>query len=152
MAQEHAHRRVTVVDDSPELLALFGDALRRDGVAISLFDEQATVQDLSGSEPDLLVIDLRLGEHRSGMEMIRLIRSHRDLRHVPVIVCSAALDEISRHEDEMSRIPRLTVLRKPFSLEELESCVARALAQWAAAARREDLPLLVRVPINEASQ
>jgi hypothetical protein len=30
-------RRVTVIDDSPELLALFGDLLRYEGVEISLF-------------------------------------------------------------------------------------------------------------------
>lgn len=128
MAEERAQRRVTVVDDSPELLALFGDALRFDGVALTLFNGSATLTAIEESAPDLLVIDLRLGPGSlTGFEMVSLVRSHRQLRRVPIIVCSAALDEIRQHEDELTRMPALFVLPKPFSLEDLESCVGKAL-------------------------
>jgi CheY-like chemotaxis protein len=123
-----AQLRLTVVDDSPELLALFGDALRSLGVSVALFDELATLQDLEESAPDLLVIDLRLSPGSlTGIEMIRLLRAHRHLQRVPTIVCSAALDDVRQHQEELNRMPALFVLPKPFSLEDLESCVGEAL-------------------------
>jgi hypothetical protein len=51
-------------------------------------------------------------------------------------VCSAAIDEIRDHEEELTRMPGLFVLPKPFSLEDLESCVAEALGQGAGASLR----------------
>lgn len=126
MAQRQ--RRITVLDDSPELLGLFGDVLRFDGVEISLFDGSATLQDIEGSAPDLLVMELLLAaEGLSGLDLIRLVRSHRRLRHVPIIVCSGAIDQIRQHDGELRQTPGLFVLTKPFSLEELESCVGEAL-------------------------
>ena len=130
MADGLRRRRVTVVDDSPELLALFGDLLRFDGVEMSLLNGSTTLQDIEESIPDLLVIDLRLGgESLAGWDIIRLVRAHRELRNVPIIVCSAAIDEIGEHRDEFSRTPDLYLLPKPFSLDELESCVGKALGQ-----------------------
>jgi hypothetical protein len=46
---------------------------------------------------------------------------------VPIIVCSAALEDIRKHEAELRAMPRLTILRKPFSLDELEASVTHAL-------------------------
>ena len=75
------------------------------------------------------MIDLHLGpDGLTGLDMIRLIRAHRQLQHVPIIVCSAALDVIAMHRDELNRTRNLFVLPMPFQLEELEVCVAAALA------------------------
>lgn len=123
-------RRITVVDDSPELLSLFGDVLRVDGVELSLFNGSTSLQDIEESVPDLLVMELRLAaDGLSGLDMIRLVRRHRRLRRLPIIVCSGALDQIRQHGDELSQMPGLFVLTKPFSLEELESCVGEALRE-----------------------
>ncbi len=120
-------RRIAVIDDSPEVLGLFTDALRVDGGELCLFYGSATLQDIESCRPDLLVLDLRLARGGlSGMEIIRLVRSHRQLRLVPIIVCTAAVDG---HAREVSLVPRLFVLAKPFSLEALESCVDTALAE-----------------------
>jgi CheY-like chemotaxis protein len=130
MAESGGRRRVTVVDDSPELLALLGDVLRFDGVDVSLFDGGTTLHDIEESAPDLLVLDLRLAsDGLTGMEMIRHVRSDQVLRDVPIVVCSAALDEVRVHEDELSRTPRVFVLAKPFSLDEFESCLGKAFGE-----------------------
>lgn len=128
MAQRLRRQRVTVIDDSPELLALFGDVLRADGVDVSLFNGSATVSDLEQSAPDLIIVDLHLAaEGLAGIDIVRLCRSHRALRSVPIIVCSAAIDELQQHEEELSRTAHLFVLAKPFSMTELESCLDEAL-------------------------
>jgi two-component system, OmpR family, response regulator len=134
MAESRGRRRVTVVDDSPELLALLGDVLRFDGVDVSLFDGGTTLHDIDESAPDLLVLDLRLAsDGLTGMQMIRHVRSDQVLRDVPIVVCSAALDEVREHEEELSRTPRVFVLPKPFSLDEFESCLGMAFGEAASA-------------------
>ncbi len=128
MVDGHARRRVTVVDDAPELLALLGDALRFNGVKVSLLDGTATLERIEGSNPDLLMIDLRLGSaNLDGLEVIRLIRRHEGLRDMPIIVCSAAQEELRKHEEELNGIRHLFILRKPFGLGDLESAVEAAL-------------------------
>ena len=136
MATAHRewHRRLTVIDDSPAMLELLGDVLRAEGTEIRLLGSDATLQDLEGPVPDLLMIDLRLGGERlRGLDLIRDVRSQPPLRCVPIVVCSASLDAIARHADELQAIPRLRVLPKPFTLDDLESCVEEALGdRWEA--------------------
>lgn len=130
VAKQIRQRRLTIVDDSPEVLAVLEDALRTDGAKVAMFDRDVTLQDIQASDPDLLVIDLRLGaENLRGLQIIRRVRSHPALRHVPIIVCSAALDAITRHEDELRGIADLFVLAKPFSLDDLEARVKEALGE-----------------------
>ncbi len=130
MVAGHGHRRVTVVDDSPELLALLGDALRLDGTEVSLPDGTATLEGIEESDPDLLMIDLRLGSAAfGGLEVIRLIRRHEALRDIPIIMCCAAPEELRQHEQELKQIPSLFILPKPFGLDDLESTVEAALGR-----------------------
>jgi two-component system, OmpR family, response regulator MtrA len=120
--------RVTVLDDSPELAELLGDVLRSDGLDVSLLDGETNLQDIEDSAPDLLVLDWRLAASElTGLDIIRQARSQPALRAVPIIVCSAALDEVAAHADELEVTPRVSVLPKPFSLEELEASVQQAL-------------------------
>jgi two-component system CheB/CheR fusion protein len=128
--------RLTVVDDSPEMLALLDEALRFDGAEIALFDGGVTLADIEQSSPDLLVIDLRLGaDGHSGLDLIRKVRSHGRLGHVSIVVCSAAVDALAEHAEELDAVGALSILQKPFSLDQLESCVAEALANGRDASR-----------------
>ena len=122
--------RVTVLDDSPELAELLRDVLRSDGLDVSLLEGQTSLQDIEDSAPDLLVLDWRLAtSHLTGLDIIRQARSQPALRTVPIIVCSAALNEIAEHADELAVTPRVSLLPKPFSLEELETSVEQALGR-----------------------
>lgn len=120
--------RVTVIDDSPELLAVVGEALRDDGVDVTLFDRGATLGDIAESTADLLVVDLTLGTHSlPGWDLVESIRSHPDMRDMPIIVCSAALDRVQEHRDEIDWDPRTYLLLKPFSIDDLEAVLTGAL-------------------------
>lgn len=132
MAAAVGRPRVAVVDNSPELLALLGEVLRLDGMDVYLFDGGTTLRDIQESTPEVLVMDLGLeSDGLTGMEMIRQVRSDGPLRDVPIVVCSAALGEVRAHEDELNRMAHLFVLSKPFSLDQLESCVGEALGRRA---------------------
>lgn len=142
-----ALRRVTVIDDSPEVVALFDELFRQEGVDVTMLGERADVDHVVRSEPELLVVDLRLGtDHLPGWELIRHMRSHPALVDVPILVCSGALDQMRDHGGAGgTRPPKTYLLPKPFSLRDLESVLDEALhgthrAASAARAEPNDLP------------
>ncbi|HEX2884032.1 MAG TPA: hypothetical protein VHQ42_05605 [Candidatus Limnocylindria bacterium] len=118
-------RRITVVDDSPELLSLFRDLF--DDAELTTLGHGARFEDLERSRPELLVVDLRLGTDRlPGWELVRLARAHPDLGRIPVIVCSGALDQMHDRGAAELGLPHTYLLPKPFSLSDLESVLVQA--------------------------
>lgn len=123
-----ARRRVTVIDDSSQVLELFRDAFDELGADVTVFDGVVSTRAIVATEPDLLIVDLRLGtEGLPGWEIIRLARDDPALRDVPIVVCSAALDHVRQHEDEGNAIPGTYLLPKPFSVDDLDAVLRHAL-------------------------
>lgn len=120
--------RVTVIDDSPEFLAVVGEVLRDDGVDVTLFDQAVTLRQIGESAPDLLVVDLSVGTASlAGWDIVESVRHDPGMQDMPVIVCSAGPEDVREHEDEIHRDPRTFLLAKPFSLDDLESVLTSAI-------------------------
>jgi two-component system OmpR family response regulator len=101
-------------------------------VAASRRDEVAAL--LARSEPDLVILDLRLGQE-DGLDLLREIRSHSD---IPIIITTG------HRRDEIDRVVGLELgaddyITKPFGLRELlariRAVLRRREAGNAAAAR-----------------
>jgi DNA-binding response OmpR family regulator len=117
-------KRVTVVNDSPEFLELMADLLHDANYPATLVDgDRDNATDLiEASQPEILIIDLRLGtEDLKGLDILRWIRGHPELSNVPTIVCTADKWGIERVEDEVRSMERVKILMKPFSIAELYS-------------------------------
>jgi CheY-like chemotaxis protein len=148
-----AAQRIAIVDDSEEVRDLLRELLSFGGYDVVSFDgDGLTVPDLEAARPDLLILDLLLpgpGSQMNGWDYLRLVRRHRSLRHLPVLVCSADVAAIRDRQGEISRDPLLGSLEKPFSVEALDLAVEaligpRALPAW------DDETDLVLVADNEA--
>ncbi len=115
-------QRVTVVNDSPEFLELMADLLQDADYPATVIDgdrDNAT-ELIEASEPEILIIDLRLGsEGLHGMDIIRWVRQHSQLSRVPTIVCSADRYGIEQVQRELDALSGVTVLMKPFTVDEL---------------------------------
>jgi CheY-like chemotaxis protein len=122
--------RITVVNDTPEFLELMNEILGREaGFDVSaLHGEQVTIDEIAETEPDLLLVDLRLGGgNPTGWDIVLMARVDDRLREIPVIVCSADLQQLQQREEEMSAMADVHVLAKPFNLDVLEELVGRLL-------------------------
>lgn len=123
-------RRVTVVNDSPEFLELMGELLEAERYHASLIDadEISSIAPIRATEPDLLIVDLRLrGAEISGWEVLQAIRSDPDLSELPVIICTADHVELRNRAEEMAEMPEVEVLLKPFKVDELDAMVRRLI-------------------------
>lgn len=125
----HQPPRITVVNDNEQFLALMHDLLSEEGYDVKIVDgDGVTIESIAATDPDLLVIDLRLGSTApSGWDVLLMARAHEPLRDVPVVLCSADLVELHSRADEMAAIADVHVLEKPFRIEEAEELVRRLL-------------------------
>src|SRR4051812_8500875 len=107
--------RILVVDDDPTSREMVVNYLDENNMrAVSASGRQEMARHFGESEPNLVILDLHLGEE-DGLDLLREIRSHSD---VPVIIVTGHLP------DEIDRVVGLELgaddyLTKPFGLREL---------------------------------
>jgi CheY-like chemotaxis protein len=121
--------RIFIVEDDPIMKGMVVDYLEEHNMrAVSASGRQEMVRHFAASEPDLVILDLRLGQE-DGFDLLREIRSRSD---VPIIIITGD------RRDEIDRVVGLELgaddyLTKPFSLREL---LARIRARAATARDR----------------
>ena len=121
-------RHVLVVDDDQETLALFRDALEDEGYRVTtVADPRLEPAAVAALEPDLLILDLRFGPERGGVDLLERLKGDPATRPVPVLVCSADHRLLDELRDRLLAWD-CAVLPKPFGLDELLPAVAACLA------------------------
>lgn len=96
----------------------------------ALSGDRTGVEEVAATRPDLIILDLVLGSHPdqlSGWEYLRLIRSHRSLQRLPVLLCSGDVRDLRARAEELADDPLVGILEKPFTLDELHARVGAML-------------------------
>lgn len=123
--------RVTVVNDEPEVLALFRDLFEDIGCDVTTASmAMPGIRELIDSRPDLILVDLGLGGHReqlTGLQTIHSARSSPELMDVPIIVSSADLPDLAEAWPDLMQRRDIQRLEKPFDLQTFERVVEAAL-------------------------
>ncbi len=132
---------VLVINDTPEILALFRDLLEEQGyrVTVDQFagDVGDKLRDIAQAGPDLIVLDFIIGGEPIGWQLLQALRMDRQTAGIPVVVCTAArklVEELEGHLDQLA----IGVVLKPFDIDHLLEEVARALARYRH--ERRDVP------------
>lgn len=143
-----AGERVLVVDDEPDIIALVGYHLAKNGFRVST---AATGPDalraVTDETPAIIVLD-RMLPGMSGDEVLMTIRSSAASRHTPVLMLTAK-------RDEADRVRGLSLgaddyLTKPFSTQELVLRVGAILRRARAVAVNGDLVAVGALSIDRA--
>ena len=122
--------RITVVNDNPAFLELVREILEDDRYETTTVDVDTsdTLDRIVASRPDLLMIDLRLGDEGfQGWDIARRLRAQSDFERMPVLVCSADVQALNEIESDIAASPSVGVLTKPFGIEELIEAIDRLL-------------------------
>lgn len=121
---------ITLVDDDPDMLAMLEDICREQfGAQLHLhaLNGLPTVDVVAATAPKLVVLDLLLGEHRSGLGLLRDMRCDHRLAAVPTLVVTASYRGVQRYLDEAAW-PNTATLMKPFSLDQFHEAVGMLLS------------------------
>ena len=123
-------RRIAVVNDDPDFLALVEQVLEAEGPyeVFTFRDEETPLGELRALSPDLIVIDVLGAAVPSGWELALLAGADRTLGPVPIIVTSPNVPGLGRRVDELRGVANVRVVSKPFTTEELRAAVRSALA------------------------
>ena len=122
--------RITVVNDHPDFLSVMDEVLQHlghDGTVLP--GESVTIEEIAASRPELLIVDLRMASEvlNDGWGVVLGVRSHPELRDVPVVLCTADHNFLRSRSEEISALADVHPLRKPFGLNDVEELVERLL-------------------------
>ena len=83
------NKRVIIVEDEPNIAESLNFILKRAGYDVKWVDDgNDAVFEIQNSHPDVVVLDVML-PNRSGLEILRDIRSARAIAQTPVLMLSA---------------------------------------------------------------
>jgi CheY-like chemotaxis protein len=124
-------KHILVVDDKNELLHLMRRVLEDEEYQVSILQQgKEAVARVRRDLPDLLILDLRLGDV-SGQEVLKQLRADPVTRDVPVIVYTAAVLEAEQVNRLVAEQPGyyqgVHVVQKPFELTSLLDLVQQVL-------------------------
>ena len=120
--------RVVVINDTEEILELFRDILEPMGCDVVLMSYAPDdLRRIEEEHPDLAIIDFVLGGREfQGWQLLQKLRMNRATELVPIIACTAALQQV-RDQEAYLLEQHITVVLKPFNVDQLEAAVRKAL-------------------------
>ncbi len=122
-------KHIMIINDTEEILELFRAILHDEAgyeLTLSGFQPQIMGQILEVM-PDLIISDHVFGEERIGWQFIQKLKMTRETAHIPVIVCSGAVNELKAMEGYLTS-KKVGILYKPFDVDELLALVERQLS------------------------
>ena len=122
-------KRILVINDTKEILELFRDVLHgemgQEVVLMSFAPDE--LSRIVGEKPDLVVIDFVIGDREfEGWQLLQKMRMHPDTVGIPVVACTAAI-KLVRESEAYLLEQGVEVVLKPFTVDQLEGAVTRAL-------------------------
>jgi DNA-binding response OmpR family regulator len=107
-------KRILMLDDNPDILDIVKEALIYEKFEVNITTDSTNfIQTIKNFKPDLLILDYKLHGPK-GDEICRQVKKNNQLFGIPVIICTAYLndgDTISCGCD--------AIITKPFGLDEL---------------------------------
>lgn len=120
---------ILVIDDQEQLLSLLRMVLEDERTSdeqmyqVSVLQQGCgAVEHIQANPPDLVVLDLKLGD-ADGLDILKGLRARASTADIPVVVYTAAVMAAEQVERLVSENPShyvgVSVLQKPFELETL---------------------------------
>ena len=112
---------VAVINDDKPYIDMVAEVLADEGYeAVACLAEAGAFGFIQQTQPDLVLLDLKLEQPDSGLNILQMLRLHRPTYGLPVILCSADRQFLTLKEEEL-RAHHCDILHKPFNLDDLLS-------------------------------
>lgn len=103
---------IVVIDDEVAIRELLEIILGDEGYRITSFDEFYGIESLLKTQPDLIILDVRLPKI-SGIELSQMLKGHPESKEIPLLGLSAL------SEKQMDGLQCDAFVAKPFDVDEL---------------------------------
>ena len=116
-------QKVMIVDDDRTMNSLLQTLLELDGFGVVLCPQgDQVLATATAQKPDVILMDLHIGE-ADGLELLRQIRQHPELKALPVVM-SSGMDM----EDECHAAGANAFVLKPYPPEQLSTALKKVLS------------------------
>ncbi|MDI6891614.1 MAG: response regulator [Actinomycetota bacterium] len=120
-------KRILVVDDEPDIVALIRLKLMREGFeVVEAHNGEAAIKMVASSKPDLIILDIMM-PGMNGWEVNERLKANPEYRDIPVIMLTA-LNEFDEQFKSLWAGVR-DYITKPFDFDELVSSVRKVLSE-----------------------
>jgi DNA-binding response OmpR family regulator len=121
------HFLILVADDDPALASLLREILSDEGYDTACcFSGEQALSLLEQDAPHLAILDLQMEHETAGLTVVEQIRRSDELRHVPVILYSAAAPRLAALKPTLESLDCVS-LPKPFNIDHLLDTVEALL-------------------------
>ena len=119
-----------MVNDTQEILELFEEILEAMSFEVVLMSYAPRELDrIRAVEPDLIILDFLMGDRELlGWQLLQKLKMDRRLDSIPIVVCTAAINTVAEQQGYLTE-QGVTVVLKPFNVDQFEDAVERAMAQ-----------------------
>jgi DNA-binding response OmpR family regulator len=91
-----ANYRILLVDDEPDIRAVYGEMLRREGYdVVTAENAEEALYKISTEQVDLVILDIKM-KGKSGLEVLEGLEKEKKKKDIPVILFTA----YSSYQDE----------------------------------------------------
>src|SRR5215472_4283402 len=119
--------RILVVNDTQDILDLFGRLLEEEGYEAVLSGSPVQqVSEIERINPDLIILDFIFGGEKFGWQMLQMLKIQQSTAKIPVIVCTVAVDIVREQEGYLTS-KGIRVIYKPLDIDELLDSIKQAL-------------------------
>ncbi|HJP70664.1 MAG TPA: response regulator [Candidatus Limnocylindria bacterium] len=120
--------RALVVNDTQEILELFEEILQGIGFDTVLMSYAPRELDrVREAKPDIIILDFLMGDRELlGWQLLQKLKMDRTLDSIPVVVCTGAVKAVQEQQGYLTE-QGVTVVLKPFNVDQLEDAVQRAM-------------------------
>ena len=143
MSKTDDAKHVLVINDTPEILDLFRELLEEAGYRVSVdrftlaLDKQ--LAETKRLKPDLVVLDYIIGAEGLGWQFLQLLKMDRETRPIPVLICTAAVQQVESLRPHLEELGVAVVL-KPFDIDVVLDQIAKAWDKVDAGQLRREEP------------
>jgi CheY-like chemotaxis protein len=122
-------KKILIVDDEPDVLKLTSLRLEKQGYEIkTAVNSKDALNLIQKEKPDLVLIDVIL-PIMYGTEICRWVKSDENLRHIPIILCTAHGEVMT--DEKAKSFGADDYIAKPFDAKELMNKIERLLTAGA---------------------
>lgn len=126
--ESEGQKHVLVVNDTEEIIELFREILEGMGHRVTATTyAPEDLEEIKKVKPDLVILDLIMGGEKQGWQLAQKMRMSRDTEAIPVVICTAATEDVREQEGWLAA-NGIRVVLKPFSIDDLEIAVTKAMA------------------------
>ena len=127
-----ARPRLLIVEDDPSIQSILRYFLSQRFEVEQVLDVDAALEAASDRHFDMFLLDMHLGERRSGEDLLGLLRQMPAYHTTPAVVCSAYVDPSNKRRFKEKGFE--ACIPKPFKSTSLRAVIDAVLSRRQAAA------------------